>query len=69
MTSVEGDPKAPFPIATIRVVYIYIYSIKLAIIVVGDQKDPFSIATTLKCMGVGYFFSLNYSTLPLILTL
>ena len=31
-------------------VYLYIY-VKLAILVVGDPKAPFSIAPTLKCRG------------------
>ena len=38
-------------------------------IVEGDSKDPFSIATTQKCRGGCNFFSLDCSTLTLIVTL
>ena len=40
----------------------------LATLVKGDQKAPFSIATTLRCSGA-LLLSLDYSTLPLIRTL
>ena len=40
------------------VIYIYIYSckVKLVTIVKGDQKAPFSIATTPRCWGGRYSF-------------
>ena len=38
--------------------YIYISKVKLATIVKGDQKAPFSIATTLRCRGGRYSFPL-----------
>ena len=38
-------------------IYIYIYSkVKLATLVEGDLKAPFSIATTPKCRGGRYSF-------------
>ena len=37
-------------------IYIYIYIVKLATVVEGDQKAPFSIATTPKCRGGRYSF-------------
>ena len=38
-------------------------------IVEGDQKAPFSIATTPRCRGERYSFTQDSSTLPLIRTL
>ena len=46
-----------------------ILKVKLATIVVGDPKAPFSIATTPRCRGGSYFLFLDHSTLPMILTL
>ena len=43
--------------------------LKLATEVEGNRKAPFSIATTLKCRGGRYFFSLDCTTLPSIRTL
>ena len=43
--------------------------VKLATAVEGDQKDPFSIATTPRCRGGCDLLSQDYSTLPLIRTL
>ena len=43
--------------------------LKLATLVEGDQKTPFSIATTLRCRGGALLLSMDYSTLPLIRTL
>ena len=37
--------------------YIYKVKVKLAIVVEGDQKAPFSIATTPKCKGDHYSVS------------
>ena len=37
-------------------IYIYIYIYKLATIVEGNPKAPFSIATTPRCRGVRYSF-------------
>ena len=37
-------------------IYIYIYNVKLAIIVEGDPKAPFSVATTPKCRVGRYSF-------------
>ena len=42
--------------------------VKLATLVEGDPKAPFSTATTLRCKGV-LLLSLDCSTLPLIHTL
>ena len=42
---------------------------KLATVVDGDPKAPFTIATTPMYRGGHYSFSLDYSTLPLIHTL
>ena len=36
--------------------YIYIYKVKLATIVEGNPKAPFSIATTPRCRGGRYSF-------------
>ena len=36
--------------------YMYAYKIKLATLVVGEQKAPNSIATTLRCRGGCYSF-------------
>ena len=45
-------------------IYIYIYKVKLATIVEGNQKAPFSIATTPMCRGRRYSFpGLLYFTL------
>ena len=38
-------------------IYIYIYKVKLATVVEGDQKAPFSIATTPRCKRGRYSFS------------
>ena len=38
-------------------IYIYIHKVKLATIDEDDQKAPFSIATTLRCMEGRYSFS------------
>ena len=46
----------------------YIYKVKLATIVEGDSKAPFSLATTPRCRRVLLLF-LDCSTLPLIRTL
>ena len=35
-------------------IYVYIYSSKLATIVEGDPKAPFSLATTPRCRGGRY---------------
>ena len=43
--------------------------VKLATLVKGDPKAPFSIATTLKCREGALLLCLDYSTLPLICTL
>ena len=48
--------------------YIYIKVVKLATIVEGDPKAPFSIATTPRCRGGRYSFSgLLHFTLDLYL--
>ena len=36
--------------------YIYIVKVKLATVVDGDQKSPFSIVTTPRCRGGRYSF-------------
>ena len=42
-------------------IYIYmLWVVKLVTVVVGNQKAPFSIATTLKCRGGRYSFPLIY---------
>ena len=43
--------------------------VKLVIVVTGDLKAPFSIATTTRCSSYCSIFSLDCSTLPLIRTL
>ena len=43
--------------------------VKLATVVEGDPKTPFLLATTLRCRGRRYFFSLDCYTLPVIHTL
>ena len=48
--------------------YFYV-KVKLPTVVEGDQMAPFSIATTPRCRGGRYSFSLDCSTLPLMLTL
>ena len=40
-------------------IYIYIYKVKLATIVEGIQKAPFSIATTPRCRGGRYLILLS----------
>ena len=49
--------------------YLMVSKVKLATLVEGDQKAPFSIATTLRCRGRVLLLSQNCSTLPLIRTL
>ena len=49
-------------------IYIYIYIYKFASVVEGDQKAPFSIASTPMCRGGRYSFSW-IAPLPLIRTL
>ena len=46
-----------------------IVKVKLATLLEGDSKAPFSIATTPKCRGRALLHSQDFSTLPLILTL
>ena len=41
----------------ICILCIHIYLVKLATVVEGDQKAPFSIATTPRCRGGRYSFS------------
>ena len=46
-------------IEILQYIYIYIYiskKVKLATLVEGDPKAPFSIATTLRCRGGRYSF-------------
>ena len=52
-----------------NVIYIYSKVVKLAILAEGNQKAPFSIATTLRCRVKALLFFLDCSTLPLIRTL
>ena len=48
---------------------LYVKKVKLATIVEGDPKAPFSIATTPRCRGRALLLSLDCSTLPLMHTL
>ena len=50
-------------------IYIYIYIYKLATLVNGDQKAPFSIATTLRCRRGHYSSPWIAPLYPLICTL
>ena len=50
-------------------IFQYIHKVKLATIVEGDPKAPFSIAYYTKVLGRALLLSLDFSTLPLIRTL
>ena len=50
-------------------VHALIVKVKLVTVVEGDPKAPFSIATTQRCRGRRYSFTLDCSTLPLIRTI
>ena len=62
-------PKAPITIHTIVTLMFHKVSINCLPLVKGDQKAPFSIATTPRCKGRALLLSQNCSTLPSIHTL
>ena len=51
-----------------KLFWFYISKVKLATVIEGDQKAPFSITTTPRCWGGHYSFPW-IAPLPLILTL